>query len=135
MAAPLHLHYFRCFLYRYLPRLTSSRGVRRRGQSQSGTTCVSRRLAPYTERRAFPLLGWIDVSALFPGHVAAPALSLLRVLPPPTGSQSGSATPGLTQVLTEYSLPGGGYSIVASEVNLSQRTGCSLPLNLDPQSR
>ena len=33
--------------------------------------------------QAFPLLGWIDVSAAFPGHAAAPALSLLRVLGPP----------------------------------------------------
>ena len=33
--------------------------------------------------QAFPLLGWIDVSAVFPGHAAAPALSLLRVLGPP----------------------------------------------------
>ena len=32
---------------------------------------------------AFPLLGWVDVSAAFPGHSAAPALSLLRVLGPP----------------------------------------------------
>ena len=45
---------------------------------------------------------------------------------PSTGSQSGSATPGLTQVPSTRSP--GGYSIVASEVNLSQRTGCSLPL-------
>ena len=42
-------HCFRYFLYLYLPRLTSSRGVRRRGQRQSGTTCVSQRLAPYAE--------------------------------------------------------------------------------------
>ena len=40
-----------------------------------------------------------------------------------TGSQSGSAAPDLTLVLAL-----GGYSIVASEVNLSQRTGCSLSL-------
>ena len=38
-----------------------------------------------------------------------------------TGSQSGSAAPDLTLVLAL-----GGYSIVASEVNLSQRAGCSL---------
>ena len=42
---------------------------------------------------------------------------------PSTGSQSGSATPGLTQVPSTRSR---GYSIVASEVNLSQRTWCSL---------
>ena len=40
---------------------------------------------------------------------------------PSTGSQSGSATPGLTQVPR-------GLLIVASEVSLSQRTGYSLPL-------
>ena len=43
---------------------------------------------------------------------------------PSTGSQSGSATPGLTQVPSTRST--GGYSNVASEVNgvnLSQRTG------------
>ena len=40
---------------------------------------------------------------------------------PSTGSQSGSATPGRTQV---PSTPApGGYSIVASEVNLSQQAG------------
>ena len=37
---------------------------------------------------------------------------------PSTGSQSGSATPGLTQVPSI--LAPGGYSIVASEVNLGQ---------------
>ena len=71
------------------------------------------------------------MSRLFSRGMWQPPLSLCCVCcpAPRTGSQSGSATPGLTQVLTEYSLPGGGYSIVASEVNLSQRTGCSLPLN------
>ena len=38
-----------------------------------------------------------------------------------TGSQSGSATPGLTQVPSTRSR--GLLAIVASEVNLSQRTG------------
>ena len=44
---------------------------------------------------------------------------------PSTGSQSGSATPGLTQVPSTRSR---GLLIVASEVSLSQRTGYSLPL-------
>ena len=39
----------------------------------------------------------------------------------PTGSQSGSATPGQHKYRV---LAPGGYSIVASEVNLSQRAGC-----------
>ena len=43
------------------------------------------------------------------------------------GSQSGSAAPDQTQVPTVELAPGG-YSIVASEVNLSQRPGCSLSL-------
>ena len=44
---------------------------------------------------------------------------------PSTGSQSGSATPSLTQVQSTRSR---GLLIVASEVSLSQRTGYSLPL-------
>ena len=40
---------------------------------------------------------------------------------PSTGSQSGSATPGLTQVTSTRSR--GLLNVVASEVNLSQRTG------------
>ena len=44
---------------------------------------------------------------------------------PSTGSQSGSATPDQHKYRV---LAPGGYSIVASEVNLSQRTGCSLSL-------
>ena len=45
---------------------------------------------------------------------------------PSTGSQSGSATPGVEHKYRV--LAPGGYSLVASEVRLSQRTGCSLPL-------
>ena len=45
---------------------------------------------------------------------------------PSTGSQSGSASPGLTQVPSTRSR--GLLNCRKSEVNLSQRTGCSLPL-------
>ena len=58
-----------------------------------------------------------------PGIVSQ-SVSFFTVPPrarPSTGSQSGSATPGLTQVPSTRSR--GGYSIVASEVNLSQQTG------------
>ena len=58
--------------------------------------------------RAFPLLGWIDVSALFPGHVAAPALSLLRVLGPPMhldwGTPAASAALKMPELLVSLDL-------------------------------
>ena len=57
-------------------------------------------------------------SSLFQG-VLSQSVSYFTVPPrahPSTGSQSGSATPGLTQVPSV--LAPGGYSIVASEVKL-----------------
>ena len=48
-----------------------------------------------------------------------------------TGSQSGSAAPVLSTPKYRVLAPGG-YSIVASEVNLSQRTGCSLSVAFCP---
>ena len=41
--------------------------------------------------RAFPLMEWVDVSAIFPGHMAAPALSLQYVLGAPMHLEWGTA--------------------------------------------
>jgi hypothetical protein len=41
--------------------------------------------------RAFPNLGWVDVSAAFPGYVAAPALALQLVLGAPMHLDWGTA--------------------------------------------
>lgn len=41
--------------------------------------------------RAFPTLGWLDVSATFPGHVAAPALVLQYILGAPMHFDWGTA--------------------------------------------
>ena len=41
--------------------------------------------------RAFPMLGWVDVSGVFPGHAAAPALSLQSVLCAPMHLDWGTA--------------------------------------------
>lgn len=66
---------------------------------------VQRRCAVY---RAFPTLGWVDVSAVFPGHVAAPALVLLHVLGAPMhldwGAVGASAALRLPELLTMISL-------------------------------
>ena len=58
--------------------------------------------------RAFPHLEWVDVSALFPGHVAAPALSLLRVLGVPMhldwGTPASDATLKMPELLASLDL-------------------------------
>ena len=57
---------------------------------------------------AFPLLGWVDVSAAFPGHSAAPALSLLRVLGPPMhldwGTPAANAALKMAELTTSLDL-------------------------------
>ena len=57
---------------------------------------------------AFPLLGWLDVSAAFPGHSAAPALSLLRVLGPPMhldwGTPAANAALKMAELTTSLNL-------------------------------
>ena len=65
-------------------------------------------LAACAVYRAFPHLEWVDVSALFPGHVAAPALSLLRVLGVPMhldwGTPASDATLKMPELLASLDL-------------------------------
>ena len=51
--------------------------------------------------RAFPLLGWVDVSGVFPGHAAAPALSLQGVLCAPMHLDWGTAAADVMLQLSE----------------------------------
>ena len=51
--------------------------------------------------RAFPALGWLDVSAVFPGHAAAPALALQGVLAAPMYVDSGAAGAGVLLQMSE----------------------------------
>jgi uncharacterized membrane protein YgcG len=58
--------------------------------------------------RAFPALGWVDVSGVFPGHAAAPALALQSVLCAPMhldwGTVAADAMLQLSELLTMVDL-------------------------------
>ena len=51
--------------------------------------------------RAFPALGWVDVSGVFPGHAAAPALALQSVLCAPMHLDWGTAAADVMLQLSE----------------------------------